>query len=66
MKPTNTVASKTDNRPSSGASLIYNPTFRSVVFQAIAICALFFFFYTIVNNALSKGMDNRKDAKKKT
>ncbi|UUM29433.1 amino acid ABC transporter permease [Vibrio japonicus] len=53
MKPTSTAASKTDNRPSSNASLIYNPTFRSAVFQIIAILALAFFFYTIVNNALT-------------
>ncbi|AXN30378.1 amino acid ABC transporter permease [Vibrio coralliilyticus] len=53
MKPTNTVASKTDNGPTSNASLLYNPTFRSVVFQIIAILALVFFFYTIVNNALT-------------
>lgn len=53
MKPTNTVASKTDNGSTSNASLLYNPTFRSVVFQIIAILALVFFFYTIVNNALT-------------
>ncbi|MER2495689.1 amino acid ABC transporter permease [Vibrio neptunius] len=53
MKPTNTVASKTDNGTTSNASLLYNPTFRSVVFQIIAILALVFFFYTIVNNALT-------------
>ncbi|KGY13637.1 amino acid ABC transporter permease [Vibrio tubiashii] len=52
MKPTN-VATNSDNGPSSGASLIYNPTFRAVVFQIIAIGALVFFFYTIVNNALT-------------
>ena len=52
MKPTN-VASNSDNGPSSNASLIYNPTFRAVVFQIIAIAALVFFFYTIVNNALT-------------
>lgn len=52
MKPTNT-ASSPDNGPASNASLIYNPTFRAVVFQIIAISALVFFFYTIVNNALT-------------
>ncbi|RTZ16906.1 amino acid ABC transporter permease [Vibrio aquaticus] len=52
MKPTNT-ASSPDNGPASSASLIYNPTFRAVVFQIIAISALVFFFYTIVNNALT-------------
>lgn len=53
MKPTDTAASKPVNGPSSSASLIYNPTFRSAVFQIIAILALIFFFYTIVNNALN-------------
>lgn len=52
MKPTN-VAAKSDNGPSSNANLLYNPTFRAVVFQVIAIAALVFFFYTIVNNALT-------------
>jgi len=52
MKPTN-VAANSDNGPNSNASLIYNPTFRAVVFQIIAIAALVFFFYTIVNNALT-------------
>lgn len=53
MKPTDTAASKPKNGSTSNASLIYNPTFRSVVFQIIAILALIFFFYTIVNNALT-------------
>jgi general L-amino acid transport system permease protein len=52
MKPTN-VAAKSDNGPNSNANLFYNPTFRAVVFQIIAISALVFFFYTIVNNALT-------------
>ncbi|NVD06614.1 amino acid ABC transporter permease [Vibrio sp. JPW-9-11-11] len=52
MKPTN-VAAKSDNGPNSNANLFYNPTFRAVVFQIIAIAALVFFFYTIVNNALT-------------
>ncbi|MEL7292493.1 MAG: amino acid ABC transporter permease [Pseudomonadota bacterium] len=52
MKPTN-IAAKSDNGPSSNANLLYNPTFRAVVFQVIAIAALVFFFYTIVNNALT-------------
>lgn len=50
MKPTQIEAPKAKN---SATSLIYNPTFRSVVFQIIAVGALGFFFYTIVNNALS-------------
>ncbi|RJX72844.1 amino acid ABC transporter permease [Vibrio sinensis] len=50
MKPANVVAPK----PSSGgANLFYNPTFRSVIFQIIAVSALVFFIYTIVNNALN-------------
>ncbi|NOH79796.1 amino acid ABC transporter permease [Vibrio sp. RE86] len=52
MKPTNT-ATNSDSGPSSNANLIYNPTFRAVVFQIVAIAALVFFFYTIVNNALT-------------
>ncbi|MEZ8143351.1 amino acid ABC transporter permease [Enterovibrio norvegicus FF-33] len=40
-------------RPEKKQSLIYNPTFRSVVFQAIAICALVLFVYNIVDNALT-------------
>ncbi|WP_028023286.1 amino acid ABC transporter permease [Enterovibrio calviensis] len=40
-------------RPEKKQSLIYNPTFRSVVFQAVAIFALVFFVYNIVNNALT-------------
>ncbi|PSW21277.1 amino acid ABC transporter permease [Photobacterium sanctipauli] len=35
------------------ANLLYNPTFRSFVFQLIAVITLFFFVYTIVNNALT-------------
>lgn len=54
MKPTNTAVQKTESAaPSKGTSLFYNPTFRSVVFQLIAIAALVFFFYTIINNALT-------------
>ncbi|MCG6228456.1 amino acid ABC transporter permease [Vibrio furnissii] len=54
MKPTNTAVQKTASAaPSKGTSLFYNPTFRSVVFQLIAIAALIFFFYTIINNALT-------------
>ncbi|BDP35250.1 amino acid ABC transporter permease [Vibrio alginolyticus] len=33
--------------------MIYNPAFRSAIFQIIAIAALVFFFYTIINNALN-------------
>jgi general L-amino acid transport system permease protein len=34
-------------------SAFYNPSFRSVVFQIIAILAIIFFIYNIVNNALT-------------
>ncbi|MBA5762928.1 amino acid ABC transporter permease [Vibrio sp. 404] len=55
MKPTISEATKA---PASGTSLIYNPTFRSVIFQIIAVSALAFFIYTIVNNALTN-LDSR-------
>ncbi|EQL88851.1 amino ABC transporter, permease, 3-TM region, His/Glu/Gln/Arg/opine family domain protein [Vibrio parahaemolyticus 10290] len=41
------------SKPSGSKSLIYNPAFRSAIFQIIAIAALVFFFYTIINNALN-------------
>ncbi|EHH0802177.1 amino acid ABC transporter permease [Vibrio vulnificus] len=53
MKPDKNTSSGVSAKPSSSTNLFYNPTFRSVVFQAIAILALVFFFYTIVNNALT-------------
>ncbi|MDS1841049.1 amino acid ABC transporter permease [Vibrio vulnificus] len=53
MKPDKNTSSGVSAKPSSGTNLFYNPTFRSVVFQVIAILALVFFFYTIVNNALT-------------
>ncbi|WP_163922683.1 amino acid ABC transporter permease [Photobacterium sp. Alg240-V54] len=34
-------------------NIFYNPTFRAVIFQVIAIAALAFFFYSIINNALT-------------
>ncbi|WP_038174791.1 amino acid ABC transporter permease [Vibrio pacinii] len=52
MKPTN-VTTKPESRPASNVNLFYNPTFRAVVFQIIAIAALVFFFYNIINNALT-------------
>ncbi|MGF1909607.1 amino acid ABC transporter permease [Vibrio kasasachensis] len=55
MKPTTKEATKA---PASGTSLIYNPTFRSVIFQVIAVSTLGFFIYTIVNNALTN-LDSR-------
>ncbi|HAS8168118.1 TPA: amino acid ABC transporter permease [Vibrio vulnificus] len=53
MKPDKNTSSGASAKPSSSTNLLYNPTFRSVVFQVIAILALVFFFYTIVNNALT-------------
>ncbi|AXX59944.1 amino acid ABC transporter permease [Vibrio vulnificus] len=53
MKPDKNTSSGVSAKPSSSTDLLYNPTFRSVVFQVIAILALVFFFYTIVNNALT-------------
>ncbi|WP_114764480.1 amino acid ABC transporter permease [Vibrio rhodolitus] len=55
MKPT---ISEAEKAPSSKTSLLYNPTFRSVAFQIIAVGALGFFIYTIVNNALTN-LDSR-------
>lgn len=52
MKPNNANDQSTYSQ-NSKTSLFYNPTFRSVVFQIIVILALVFFFYTIVNNALT-------------
>lgn len=48
--PTNTDRSQTR---SSNKNLFYNPTFRAVIFQVIAVAALAFFFYSIINNALT-------------
>ncbi|OBU28048.1 amino acid ABC transporter permease [Photobacterium kishitanii] len=48
--PTNTDSSQTR---SSNKNLFYNPTFRAVIFQIIAVVALVFFFYSIINNALT-------------
>ncbi|HAS6068029.1 TPA: ABC transporter permease subunit [Vibrio vulnificus] len=53
MKPDKNTSSGVSAKPSSSTNLLYNSTFRSVVFQVIAILALVFFFYTIVNNALT-------------
>ncbi|CZF86187.1 amino acid ABC transporter permease [Grimontia marina] len=49
----NTLNSGAAARPENKQSIIYNPTFRSVIFQSVAIIALVFFVYTIVNNALT-------------
>jgi general L-amino acid transport system permease protein len=54
MKPNNDKVSEAgDVRPSTNTNIFYNPTFRSVAFQAIAIIALVLFVFTIVNNALT-------------
>lgn len=38
---------------SSNKNLFYNPTFRAVIFQIIAVAALGFFFHSIISNALT-------------
>ncbi|HCE3705565.1 TPA: amino acid ABC transporter permease [Vibrio parahaemolyticus] len=53
MKPAKDTSPSTMSKPSGSKSLIYNPAFRSAIFQIIAIAALVFFFYTIINNALN-------------
>ncbi|WP_261884415.1 amino acid ABC transporter permease [Vibrio pomeroyi] len=53
MKPNNTLTPSQEKPEAKSVNLLYNPTFRSVVFQIIAIGALGAFFYTIVNNALT-------------
>ncbi|MGP8305073.1 amino acid ABC transporter permease [Vibrio sp. YIC-376] len=53
MEPTQNASLSTMSKPSGSKSLIYNPAFRSAIFQIIAVGALIFFFYTIVNNALN-------------
>ncbi|EGQ8201173.1 amino acid ABC transporter permease [Vibrio cholerae] len=53
MKPTNKATPETSDAHSKHTNLLYNPTFRSVVFQLLSVCVLAFFLYTIVNNALT-------------
>ncbi|PNH79418.1 amino acid ABC transporter permease [Vibrio diazotrophicus] len=53
MKPTNNSVQTSESAPAKSTNLLYNPTFRSVVFQFIALAALALFFYTIINNALN-------------
>ncbi|PJC87966.1 amino acid ABC transporter permease [Vibrio sp. HA2012] len=63
MKPTNIIKAAPTSPPgtpdsdsvteSKRTNILYNPTFRSITFQAIAILGLVYFFYTIVNNALT-------------
>jgi general L-amino acid transport system permease protein len=52
MKPNNNLVSEAV-MPAKSTNLLYNPTFRSAAFQFIAVVALVFFVYTIVNNALT-------------
>ncbi|GAM75592.1 glutamate aspartate transport system permease protein gltJ [Vibrio ishigakensis] len=51
MNPTK-VSKDEGQGASRKTNLLYNPTFRAVAFQIIAVLALVWFFYTIVNNAL--------------
>lgn len=63
MKPTNIITTTPTSLPgiadsdsgteSKSTNIFYNPTFRSIVFQAIAILGLGYFFYAIINNALN-------------
>lgn len=53
MKATNKIAPEIGMPKAKSANLLYNPTFRSIAFQLIAIFAIAYFFYTIVNNALT-------------
>ncbi|MDP2571629.1 amino acid ABC transporter permease [Vibrio penaeicida] len=52
MQPTDKKVSGS-GKPAQNTNLLYNPTFRSIVFQIIAVAALASFFYTIIDNALS-------------
>ncbi|CCO46313.1 General L-amino acid transport system permease protein aapQ [Vibrio nigripulchritudo SOn1] len=52
MQPTDKKVTGSD-KPAQNTNLLYNPTFRSIVFQVIAVTVLASFFYTIINNALS-------------
>ncbi|ARP38340.1 amino acid ABC transporter permease [Vibrio syngnathi] len=58
MKPNETISPTQVKPQPKSANLFYNPTFRSVVFQILAVAALCAFFYTIVNNALTN-LDSR-------
>ena len=53
MKP-NEIPSPSQAKPKAkSANLLYNPTFRSVVFQVLAVGALAALIYTIINNTLT-------------
>ncbi|WP_413111468.1 amino acid ABC transporter permease [Thaumasiovibrio sp. DFM-14] len=43
----------TEQPKSKQQHLFYNPTARAIVFQLVVIAALLFFFYSIINNALT-------------
>ncbi|HAS26059.1 MAG TPA: amino acid ABC transporter permease, partial [Vibrio sp.] len=58
MKPNETISPAQAKPQPKSANLFYNPTFRSIVFQILAVGALCAFFYTIVNNALTN-LDSR-------
>ncbi|MFA0112846.1 amino acid ABC transporter permease [Vibrio sp. 10N.261.46.E11] len=58
MKPNETISPTQEKPQPKSANLFYNPTFRSIVFQILAVAALCAFFYTIVNNALTN-LDSR-------
>lgn len=51
-------SSPPSGKPDSKQSLFYNPTFRAIIFQVLAVLALGLFFYNIVNNALTN-LDQR-------
>lgn len=53
MKPTTNSVQMSESAPTKSTNLLYNPTFRSIVFQFVALAALALFFYTIINNALN-------------
>ncbi|MFA0576790.1 amino acid ABC transporter permease, partial [Vibrio sp. 10N.222.49.F1] len=53
MKPNETISPTQEKPQPKSANLFYNPTFRSIVFQILAVAALCAFFYTIVNNVLT-------------
>ncbi|KMV28754.1 amino acid ABC transporter permease [Photobacterium swingsii] len=53
MAPKTTNTSEVSLPTDKKQSLLYNPTFRAIIFQALAVVGLFFFLYTIVSNALA-------------
>lgn len=54
MKPNETPSPSQAKPKTKSANLLYNPTFRSVVFQVLAVGALAALIYTIINNTLTK------------